>query len=383
MRALAEDVIRRCRDIARMTEVPGETTRTFLSPPMRDVHEYLGAWMRGLRMQVHVDAAGNIRGLHGDPSKPRLMIGSHLDTVPNAGAFDGILGVVIGIALAGTKPHMALEVIGFSEEEGVRFGKPFLGSRALIGATDWGDPIDEAIRAFGLDPAELPAAYYAPRTIGYLEFHIEQGPVLEQLDLPLGVVEAIVGQSRYMLTFEGKANHAGTTPMPLRHDALVAAAKWVCEVDRYAREHDGLVATVGSLHVSPNAGNVSPGEVRASLDVRHARDNQRHRAVAHLLSRADAKAGLLLDQAAVNMDEALTAALASAVNATSYPVHRMPSGAGHDAMVIAPHIPSAMLFLRSPGGISHHPDELVLAGDVEAALFAGTEFLSQLEAQYV
>jgi len=384
MSALAEKAIAACRDLARMTEEPGRTTRRFLSTPMRDVHNYLSVWMQSLGMRVRIDAAGNIRGLWGDPDKPRLMIGSHLDTVPDAGAFDGILGVIMGIVLAEMQPVIPLEVIGFSEEEGVRFGKPFIGSRALMGDTDWGDPaIDEAIRAYGLDPAQLPAARYAPQTIAYLEFHIEQGPVLEQLNLPLGVVDAIVGQSRYSLTFEGRANHAGTTPMALRQDALVAAARWIGEVERYAVQHEGMVATVGSLHVSPNAGNVIPGEVRASLDIRHAHDTTRRHAATHLLSRAAAKHEQLLDQNAVSMDEGMTAALAIAVETAGFRVHRMTSGAGHDAMIVAPHIPSTMLFLRSPGGISHHPDETVLPEDVDAALIVGSAFLKHLEAEHV
>jgi allantoate deiminase len=384
MSAPAEKSIAACRDLARMTEEPGRTTRRFLSTPMRDVHNYLSVWMQSLGMRVGIDAAGNIRGLLGDPEKPRLIVGSHLDTVPDAGAFDGILGVVLGIALAETKPGLPLEVIGFSEEEGVRFGKPFIGSRALVGDTDWGDAaIDDAIRAYGLDPAQLPAARYAPVTMGYLEFHIEQGPVLERLNLPLGVVDAIVGQSRYSLTFEGRASHAGTTPMALRQDALVVAARWIGEVERYAVQHEGMVATVGSLHVSPNAGNVIPGEVRASLDIRHAHDTTRRHAATHLLSRAGARHKQLLDQNAVSMDEGMTAALAIAVESAGFKVHRMTSGAGHDAMVVAPHVPSAMLFLRSPGGISHHPDETVLPDDVDAALNVGSAFLKHLEAEHV
>ena len=384
MSAAAKDVIRCCRDLARMSEEPGRTTRTFLSPPMRDVHAQLGAWMRDLGMSVRIDAAGNLRGLHGAAGKPRLLIGSHLDTVPDAGAFDGILGVVLGIALAAERPRVALEIIGFSEEEGVRFGRPFIGSQALVGGMDWRTPaIDDAIRDFGLDPSELPDARFAPETIGYLEVHIEQGPVLENKNMPLGVVDAIAGQSRYLLTFEGKANHAGTTPMAVRHDALVAAARWIAEVERYASAEDGLVATVGSLQVAPNAANVIPGTVRASLDVRHADDGERRAATAYLLGRAGAKYEQLVDQNAVRMDEDLTRTLAAAARSAGYPAHRMTSGAGHDAMVIAPFIPSAMLFVRSPGGISHHPDESVLGEDVDAAIATGHEFIRNLEAQYV
>ena len=383
MRALAEKAIRCCRELSTMTEEPGRTTRTFLSPPMRDVHNTLCAWMKELGMIVHVDAAGNLRGLHGDPEAPRLLIGSHLDTVPDAGAFDGILGVALGIALIEMKPPIAIEVIGFSEEEGVRFGFPFIGSRALTGTlgTD-AETVAPAIRGYGLDPAQLRDARFSPHSISYLEFHIEQGPVLESLNLPLAIVDNIVGQSRYQFTFMGKANHAGTTPMNLRHDALAAAAEWIGDVERA-----GVIATVGSLKVAPNAVNAIPGEVGASLDLRHPVDSKRHEACARLLlsayeagQRRGVKVSheLRLDQPAVPMNDALRTQLALAVEAAGYPVHHMDSGAGHDAMILAPHLPSAMLFVRSPGGISHHPDENVLAEDVEAALRTGERFIGDL-----
>jgi allantoate deiminase len=227
MTDLATKVVRICRELALLSENPGRTTRTFLSPPMHDVHRLLSNWMRELGMQVWVDSAGNLRGIHGNPNSRRLMIASHLDTVPNAGAFDGILGVVMGIALVETKPALPLEVVGFSEEEGVRFVMPFIGSRALAGTLSLTAEVEQAIRDYGLDPAELEKARIAPQVAGYLEFHIEQGPVFDQAGLPLAVVDAIVGQSRWALTFEGHANHAGTTPINLRHDALAAAAEWI------------------------------------------------------------------------------------------------------------------------------------------------------------
>jgi allantoate deiminase len=380
MTALAEKAIRYCRHLSTMTEEPGRTTRTFLSPPMHDVHNTLSAWMSELGMSVHVDAAGNLRGLHGDADAPRLVIGSHLDTVPNAGAFDGILGVVMGIALMESKPDVAVEVVGFSEEEGVRYGFPFIGSRAYTGTL--GSDLEiaaPAIRAYGLDPSQVTDAHFSPQSRAYLEFHIEQGPILESLDLPLAVVDNIVGLSRYRLTFTGRANHAGTTPMHLRHDALAAASEWVGEVERA-----GVIATVGSLKVKPNAANAIPGEVQATLDVRHTLNERRHAVCEALLRKAVDAAGkrgvsvdheVLLDQVAVPMDEALRSQLASAVGVAGYPVHRMDSGAGHDAMILAPYMPSAMLFLRSPGGISHHPDENVLLEDVTAALEVGAQFI--------
>ena len=239
----------------------------------------------------------------------------------------------------------------------------------------------EAIRRFGLDPAELPQAVLGRGVIGYLEFHIEQGPVLERLKLPLGVVQAIAGQTRAEVTFIGRAGHAGTTPMKLRKDALAGAAEWILAAER---EAGACVATVGRIEVQPGAGNVIPGSARLSLDVRHASDRVRRAAVRRIAASARAIArrrGLRLqwedrlDQPAVALDRDLTRALESAVKSAGYRAHRMTSGAGHDAMILAPKIPAAMLFLRSPGGLSHHPDERVLPGDVAAALEAGICFL--------
>src|SRR5882672_10213316 len=246
MEQRAQQVISLCRKLAGFTEEPGHITRTFLSPPMHQVHAELRSRMERLGMAVSIDAVGNLRGYY--PAKtgpaPRLIIGSHLDTVPHAGAFDGVLGVVMGIALVealqGKRLSLGLEVVGFSEEEGVRFTFPFIGSRALAGTLDAhalerrgpdGLSIADAIRSFGLDPTHLPAAKLAENTVGYLEFHIEQGPVLESLNCPLGIVEHVVGQSRAAICFTGKAGHAGTTPMKLRHDALAAAAQWTTIVE--------------------------------------------------------------------------------------------------------------------------------------------------------
>ncbi len=374
MKSLAHKVIETCREIATFSEEPGRTTRTFLSPPMRDVHRILSQWMRRLGMRVWIDAAGNLRGVT-ESAGPRLILGSHLDTVPDAGAFDGILGVVLGIALVealGVNSPACIEIIGFSEEEGVRFGVPFIGSRAVVGSLDAAtlkNGIADAIRAYGLDPEQIAQARLDPGAAAYLEFHIEQGPVLESLGLPLGIVDGIMGQSRLNLIFEGHANHAGTTPMTHRRDALAAAAEWISRVECLSRSDRELRATVGSIHAEPNAGNVIAGVVRASLDVRHASDDRRHRAARALVDEAreigerrgigiEVEPGL--DQAAAPMDRNLTARLARAVEASGYPVHTMMSGAGHDAMILAPAIPSAMLFLRSPGGVSHHPDESVI-----------------------
>ena len=398
-----DEIIARCKAIAELSEQPGCTARTFLSPPMREVHSILRVWMESLGMGVTVDSAGNLRGHYQDlhQDAPRLLIGSHLDTVPCAGAFDGVLGVVLGIAvvesLNGRRLPFAIEIVGFSEEEGVRFGVPFIGSRALIGTLDAallgkkdadGRTVAQAIRDFGLDPSRMSEAILKGPVLGYLEFHIEQGPVLDDLGLPLGVVEAIVGQTQARVSFRGRANHAGTTPMHLRHDAVAAVAEWILAVEREARATPGLVATVGQMETLPGASNVIAGEARASLDVRHASDGQRTAGVDRILSAAKdiaERRGLKLecsarqDQQTVACDPNLVLAMEKAVERAGFPVQRMTSGAGHDAMILAQKVPVAMLFLRSPAGISHHPDERVLSEDVAAALQTGLHFLEQLE----
>ncbi len=398
----AARIIARCREIAVCTEVPGEITRLFLTPPMHDVHALLRDWMEAAGMTVRIDAIGNLRGFWPGlvPGSPRLLIGSHLDTVPNAGAFDGILGVVLAVAiveeLRGDLLPFAIEVIGFSEEEGVRFNKPFLGSLALVGKLDTdiltrtdrsGISVRQAIDDYGLDPTQLPAAALANETFAYLEFHIEQGPVLESENTALGIVEALVGQTRMELIFTGHANHAGTTPMHLRHDAIAAVAEWIVAVEAYAGSHNGLVATVGKVEAAPGAGNVIAGRVIASLDVRHADDRVREASVLAIQKHAETAAARRgvhvtstrqLEQPAVPLDPHLTALLSKAAAQAGFPARRMTSGAGHDAVILAPRIPSAMLFLRSPGGLSHHPDETVLPHDVEAALVTAMEFLAQL-----
>lgn len=358
--------------------------------------------MESLGMAVHVDAVGNLRGLWQPDSSSgkRLLLGSHIDTVPDAGAFDGVLGVVLALELvaAARRAHLqlALEVAAFSEEEGVRFAMPFLGSRAVAGRFDLsllelkdadGISIRQAIESFGLDPSQIGRAMADPDAVGFLEFHIEQGPVLEAENLSVAAVTSIVGQSRLDLAFMGHANHAGTTPMHLRHDALAAAAEWIGKVEALARRTEGLVATVGKLKVRPNAGNVIPGRTELSLDVRHVHDSVRRNAVDELLETADAIATRRalgfesvnkMDQPSVPMDERLTAFMTDAIEVAGFPPKTTPSGAGHDAMIMAGRMPAVMLFLRSPGGISHHPDEAVREEDVEAALLVGQKFLEKL-----
>jgi allantoate deiminase len=401
----AAQAIAECRLIATMSEETGRTTRRFLTPPVAEVHRHFRARMLSLGMTVSVDAAGNLRGLWQPASSggKRLVIGSHIDTVPDAGAFDGVLGVVLALKLVESARTNSLplpiEVIAFSEEEGVRFGVPFLGSRAVAGRFDPalldlsdsdGVSIRQSIRDFGLDPGELDEAILTDEAIGFLEIHIEQGPVLEAEDLQLAVVTGIVGQTRCEVSFSGEANHAGTTPMALRRDALAAAAEWITAVETAAlaqSDQAGLVATVGKIIAEPNAGNVISGNVRVSLDVRSIRDSVRETAATELLDRASAiakrrgihfESRLQMDQTAVPMDEQLTEFLSDSLETAGFQALLMPSGAGHDAMVMATRVPTAMLFLRSPGGISHHPAETVLEQDVEAALRVGEHFMQRI-----
>jgi allantoate deiminase len=394
LRAIAE-----CAAIATMTEEPGRITRRFLTAPVHNVHVHLRTRMEALGMTVRVDAAGNLCSLWqpANASAKRLIVGSHIDTVPNAGVYDGVLGVVLALEWVVLAQELqlplAIEVIAFSEEEGVRYGVPFIGSRAVAGRFDpamlalkdsEGKTIETALRSFGLDPEKMDEAIADANAVGFIEIHIEQGPVLDEEGLSVAAVIAIVGQTRLNLKFSGQANHAGTTPMHLRRDALAAAGEWISAVESLAQHIDGLVATVGRMIIEPNAANVIPGTAQVSLDVRHTNDTIRAAAVDEILASASSivkrrritlEPTPLLDQPAVPMDEQLTAFLTNAIEAAGFPLKTMPSGAGHDAMVMASRMPSAMLFLRSPGGISHHPSETVLEQDVEASLLVGREFL--------
>lgn len=398
----AKEVIIRCQKLALFSEDSGSTRRTFLSAPMRDCHKEIGGWMTALGAEVIIDAAGNLRGFYAgaEAKAPRLLLGSHLDTVPNAGAYDGVLGVVLAVALLqaldGRQFPFGIEIVGFSEEEGVRFGTPLIGSRALTGRLDEnllarkdssGISMRNAIEEFGLNPCEIPLAVLGDDILGYVEFHIEQGPVLEAMKRPLGAVDAIAGQSRLEVTFLGRANHAGTTPMHLRYDAIAGAAEWITAVEREANRVSGLVATVGAIVVKPGATNIIAGETRLTLDVRHGLDEVRTRAVEDLIHEAEeiakrrglsVKQNVLLSQPAVAMDPFLIHEIDQAIRKTGCEPHHMVSGAGHDAMILAEKVPAAMIFLRTPGGISHDPAESVAIEDVAKAIECGLHLLDQL-----
>ena len=404
--ALTADLMNRIDQLCLLTEVPGTVQRTFLSAAAARMHAALSAWALELGLDAWIDTAGNWHAaLPGSaPDAPTFIIGSHLDTVPDGGKYDGLLGVVLGLALAGQLKRSSaalpyrLEVLGFSEEEGVRFGVPFIGSLSALGqagplldVTDaQGVSVRQAMHDFGLDDAHIEEATLSGPHLGFLEVHIEQGPVLEAAGQPLGLVSALVGHHRLKLTFTGRANHAGTTPMNLRQDALMAAAEWMLLAERLAQDTPGLVATVGQIQAFPGASNVIPGRAELTLDLRHADDTLRADKLAELealLQQVSARRGVqaraevLTVIPAVPLDEDFQAGLKRAAEHLDLTPPTLVSGAGHDAMILARSVPAAMLFVRTPGGLSHHPEEAASHGDVQAALEVVWNFLLGLGAQ--
>jgi allantoate deiminase len=398
----AQRVYDRCDALGRLSELDGGLTRVFLSPQQRDANALVLGWMRAAGMTAHLDAMGNCVGrFEGtSPGLPCLMLGSHLDTVRDAGRYDGMLGVIAAIecvaALAATSTRLpfALEVIGFGDEEGVRFGSTLLGSRAIAGTFDAalldkadadGVTMREALVAFGLDPAGIPAVARTPtQVLAYAELHIEQGPVLESEGLPVGVVTAINGGNRYSVELTGMAGHAGTVPMNLRRDALAAAAQCVLAVERLAGCMPDVVGTVGRIDARPGAMNVIPGRAAFSLDVRAPTDAQRNAAVAAIREEfASIAARRQVELAVTPLWEARTAPCApalqaqfgAAIGAEGVPVRYLPSGAGHDGMALVDIAPIGMLFVRCKGGISHNPAEAITVADAAAGLRVLARFI--------
>jgi len=402
-------IMERCEALARCSEQPDGLTRVYLSPEQRAANALVLGWMQEAGMSARLDAAGNAVGRYeGDrPGLPCLMLGSHLDTVRDAGRYDGMLGVVSGIecvaALSSRNRRLpfALEVVGFADEEGVRFNATLLGSRAVAGTFDRanldradreGITMREAMRSFGLDPDAIgQAARRRQDLLAYAELHIEQGPVLEEEGLPVGVVTAINGGNRFSVELTGMAGHAGTVPMGLRRDALAAAAECVMAVELIAGSERELVGTVGKIEALPGAINVIPGRVRFSVDVRAPTDAQRERA-------AEAIRGAFADIARrrqVRLDmqllwEAKTAPCASwlqdqigaAIAAENIGVRRLPSGAGHDGMAMIAIADIGMLFVRCKDGISHNPAEAITEADAGAAARVFLRFIEHFRARH-
>lgn len=406
MKAATALLVERLDQLGQISEEQGRLTRTFLSPAMHRANGVVGEWMRQAGLSVREDAVGNIIGRL-EPTQPgipkTLLFGSHLDTVRNAGRFDGALGVLLPIvALAwlrrrGRSLPFAVEIIGFSEEEAVRFPVAYIGSRGYLGklrSSDLtvrdasGQSLNDALVARAGAHFQLPKpAHTAKELIGYIEVHIEQGPVLEAERLSVGVVSSIASQTRGQLVFRGQASHAGTTPMRLRHDALAGAAEFVLLVEKFACEHRPLVATVGLLNVPGGAANVVPGEAALSLDVRHPSDASCRQAVNRLVTQAKAIArrrGLrlvwqrTLQHGATPCSPKLTRALKRSVTKFQQRCPALVSGAGHDAAVLGEVAEMAMLFVRCRKGLSHHPDEYASPKDLGTALAVVTDFLEQM-----
>lgn len=378
-----------------ITDEPPGLTRTFLSPAHGRARDVLAGWMKEIGLTVYEDAGANLIGRWESPvaDAPTLVCGSHLDTVRNAGRFDGAMGIIAGLlaverAIA-RSPRHHLEVVAFSDEEGVRFQTTYLGSRAFVDRL--GSVERAAVDRDGVSVAAALAAHRrvfpppaARRICAYIEAHIEQGPVLEAENLPLGVVTAIAGQTRARVYLTGEAGHAGTTPMRMRRDALAGAAECVAHVERRALEEDGLVATVGQLEISDAASNVIPGNLWFTLDIRDARDSVRERFCRELFAEIEnlaSRRGLAvridvpLSTPAIECSPALTERLAAFVSQRQSRCPRMVSGAGHDAVALSEVMEVAMLFVRCRAGLSHHPNEFASEADVAAAIDVLADFL--------
>ncbi|SDR48673.1 allantoate deiminase [Rhizobiales bacterium GAS113] len=399
---LGRRVMQRLDELSIDTDEPGRITRLFLSPSHKAAMARVRGWMQAAGLAAHDDAIGNVVGRIEGPSAdaPTFILASHIDSVRNAGRYDGGFGVVSAIEVVeelrrtGAKLPFAIEVVAFGDEEGVRFPTTLSGSRALAGTFSHaslsardadGVSLGEALRGFGCDTAAIAAIARDPaRICGYLESHIEQGPVLEAENLALGVVTAIAGTSRFNVTVTGEAGHAGTVPMAHRKDALAGAAAMISAVEVQARATPDVVATVGVISALPGAINVIPAEVRFSVDLRAPADAARHGALAALEGRLHAIAaerglGLELtplhEAEATRCDPALIGELSASLARRGHLARELPSGAGHDAMAVASLCPVVMLFLRCQGGISHNPAESITVEDADAAVEVILDFL--------
>ena len=398
----ARRMMARLDELAAVTDEPGKLTRLYLSPSYRAACDRFSAWAHETGLDPILDPACNVRARYEGRTKnaPALMIGSHIDTVRDAGRYDGNLGALAALAAVevlaaeGQRFDFAIEIVAFGDEEGVRFPTTMTGSRALAGLS----PVDalsrrdadgvtlrEALIACGGQPDKL-ETLRAGGINAFVELHIEQGPVLETEGLALGTVVAINGATRLAATVQGLAGHAGAVPMGLRQDALAAAAEMILAVEARAKSEVDLVGTVGRIDAEPGAVNVIPGLVRFSLDIRGPRDEPRRRAVADIVGAMQAiaerrKVKLAVAQTheaqAYICDPRIVAGFDAALTATGEPAFHLPSGAGHDTMIMGQLCPSGMLFVRCKGGISHNPLESITTEDASKALAALVAFIRQ------
>ncbi|MFC4766728.1 allantoate amidohydrolase [Effusibacillus consociatus] len=389
-----ERIMQRIDKLAECSSTDYGVTRLSFTKESEAAAELVSQWMRDAGMSVRRDQLNNLigryEGKHSDA--PVLIIGSHLDSVVHAGKYDGILGVISGIEVVqtlfenGVQPDTPIEVVAFCDEEGARFHTTLLGSRAMAGSLrdedfeaedEKGTTLASSIRELGLDPSAYRLAARDPKTIkGYIELHIEQGPVLEQLDQACGVVVGIAGASRYEFRVEGSAGHAGTVPMALRKDALVGASEMIQAIERITLQYENVVATVGKLTVTPGASNVIPGTVKGTLDIRSIEDEQRHEALKLIVEeceRISQRQGLscyfykIMESSAVSCSNSFMNVISTVLEMHDIIPFEIVSGAGHDAMAMAAIAEIGMIFVRCKEGISHHPAEEVTGEDMQKA----------------
>ncbi len=389
------------------TDEPGKITRLYLSPSHIKSIDFIVDEMRQAGCDsVHVDALGTVVGRYEGKTQglPALLIGSHIDTVVDGGAYDGALGVIAGIGVVealhqkGERLDFAVEILGFGDEENVRFPANLTSSRAFAGTLpdsaleardESGISIREALLANGFDPSKMKSLKRDPKdVIGYVEIHIEQGPVLEAENLPVGVVTAINGATRLALTVKGEPGHAGTVPMAMRHDALTAASEMALAIERIGRAHETVVATVGRFQAYPGAVNVIPGEVRFSLDTRAPDDGLREKIVTMIEAECKTIAARrqvqlqiepLSSAKATPMAQTFIAGLSDAIGRRQISPRLLPSGAGHDAMAMADLCPAGMMFVRCKGGISHSPLESMTEADCDTAIDVLLDFVRRYQ----
>jgi allantoate deiminase len=401
---MAERLERWVVELGRIGATPGGgVTRTAWSPELAAAGSWLIDRLAEIGVPAEVDAAGNVLGRwDAARNEPAVLVGSHLDTVPDGGRYDGAFGVLAALEALyrlrerGFTPRRPIWLVAFNDEEGTRFDTSMFGSHAFVGLdltaelsrTDAeGTRLDEAMRAAGADPAALPGAVRVGEVGHYLELHIEQGPRLERLGLPVAVVSEIVGMRGYVITLRGIANHAGTTPMDARHDALAGAARVVLALREAVRARPGMTVNVGRIAVQPGGANVIPGVATFSIDIRSPEidgaeksDALVRRAIEEACAAEDLTADIdptFLHQA-TPLDAELRALLARQVERAGVAVTEMSSGAGHDAMVLARHVPSAMVFVPSRGGVSHAPEEFTSPTNYEPGVTVLTDAVAEL-----
>lgn len=395
-------------ELAAISAEDGRLVRLFLTPEHRRAADLVAGWVRRAGLRVSEDALGTVRGHLGSGARPRLLLGSHIDTVIDAGRFDGALGVVAAVLTAEyCAAHRRdlpfdLEVLAFGDEEGSRFPATLTSSSAAAGIFDpaalssvdpSGTTLEKALQAYGKNPANIGLSACEPGTAcAYVEVHIEQGPVLEDAQQPLGVVTGIVGQSRMLVTLIGTAGHAGTVPMATRRDALAGASELVLALERIARDHPSkaVVATVGRIEATPNVGNVIAASATFSIDIRSVDDDAHEDALEQFRRELDAVAtrrGLevaavpFLRTNATPCSAPLQTALAASVRRLGFDPVALASGAGHDAGVMARLCPAAMLFVRCRGGVSHSPAEYASPEDIGLAIAALIDFIEHFNPQ--